>query len=201
MNGTRGRVAAINRANGKAIEAFASSGQRVASSGPTPRDFAMDGFGIESIARAISLLTEIRKVQENDEGPMLNEVSCPCVRRLDGRHWQRESWRRVVRDRPDDDQGDRCKRQVTAEKGKWLKEDIKKAKISVEGADVDITKVVLHWNNAKDDTITGIGVVKWGGFTAEKDAPGHEATLMSVAVEYKILNNATSATIKVWGYD
>ena len=91
--------------------------------------------------------------------------------------------------------------QVTAEKGKWLKEDIKKAKISVEGADVDITKVVLHWNNAKDDTITGIGVVKWGGFTAEKDAPGHEATLMSVSVEYKILNNATSATIKVWGYD
>ena len=93
------------------------------------------------------------------------------------------------------------KAEIKAEKGKWLKEDIKKAKISVEGADVDITKVVLHWNNAKDDTITGIGTVKWGGFTAEKDAPGHEATLMSVAVEYKILNNAPSATIKVWGYD
>src|SRR5438045_1909645 len=69
--------------------------------------------------------------------------------------------------------------EVTAEKGKWLKEDIKKAKISVEGADVSISKVVLHWNNAKDDTITDIGTVKWGGFTAEKDAPGHEATLMS----------------------
>jgi len=91
--------------------------------------------------------------------------------------------------------------EVTAEKGKWLKEDIKKAKISIEGADVAISKVVLHWNNAKDDTITNIGTVKWGGFTAEKDAPGHEATLMSVAVEYKILNNAPSATIKVWGYD
>ena len=91
--------------------------------------------------------------------------------------------------------------EVTAEKGKWLKEDIKKAKISVEGADVDITKVVLHWNNAKDDEISNIGVVKWGGFTAEKDAPGHEATLMSVAVSYKILNNAPSATIKVWGFD
>jgi len=91
--------------------------------------------------------------------------------------------------------------EVTAEKGKWLKEDIKKAKISVEGADVDITKVVLHWNNAKDDTIENIGVVKWGGFTAEKDAPGHEATLMSVAVSYKIQGNAPSATIKVWGFD
>ena len=91
--------------------------------------------------------------------------------------------------------------EITAEEGKWKKEDIKKAKISVEGADVEITKVVLHWNNARDDTITNIGVVKWGGFTAEKDAPGHEATLMSVAVQYKILNNAPSATIKVWGYD
>ena len=91
--------------------------------------------------------------------------------------------------------------EVTAEKGKWLKEDIKKAKISVEGADVEITKVVLHWNNARDDTIENIGVVKWGGFTAEKDAPGHEATLMSVAVSYKIQGNAPSATIKVWGFD
>jgi hypothetical protein len=88
-----------------------------------------------------------------------------------------------------------------AEGDKWVKEDIKKAKISVEGADVEITKVVLHWNNARDDTISNVGVVKWGGFTAEKDAPGHEATLMSVAVQYKILNNAPAATIKVWGYD
>ena len=91
--------------------------------------------------------------------------------------------------------------EITAEEGKWKKEDIKKAKISVEGADVEITKVVLHWKARPDDTITNIGVVKWGGFTAEKDAPGHEATLMSVAVQYKILNNAPAATIKVWGYD
>jgi hypothetical protein len=91
--------------------------------------------------------------------------------------------------------------EITAEGDKWLKEDIKKAKISVEGADVEIAKVVLHWNNARDDTVSNVGVVKWGGFTAEKDAPGHEATLMSVAVQYKILNNAPAATIKVWGYD
>ena len=90
---------------------------------------------------------------------------------------------------------------ITAEEGKWKKEDIKKTKISVEGADVEITKVVLHWNNARDDTITNIGVVKSGGSTPEKDAPGHEATLMSVTVEYKILKNEPSATIKVWGYD
>ena len=90
---------------------------------------------------------------------------------------------------------------ITAEEGKWKKEDIKKVKLSIEGADVQITKVVLHWNNARDDTITNVGVVKSGGSTAEKDAPGHEATLMSVAVQYKILNDALQATIKVWGYD
>ena len=90
---------------------------------------------------------------------------------------------------------------ITAEEAKWKKEDIKKVKLSVEGADVEITKVVFHWNNARDDTITNIGVVKSGGSTPEKDAPGHEATLMSVTVEYKILKNEPSATIKVWGYD
>jgi hypothetical protein len=91
--------------------------------------------------------------------------------------------------------------EITAEGDKWLKEDIKKTKLSVEGADVEITKVVLHWKMRPDDTISNIGVVKWGGFTAEKDAPGHEATLTGVTVQYKILNNAPSATIKVWGYD
>ena len=38
--------------------------------------------------------------------------------------------------------------EIKAEAGKWLKEDVKKTKISVEGADVEISKVVLHWNNA-----------------------------------------------------
>jgi hypothetical protein len=90
---------------------------------------------------------------------------------------------------------------IKAEEGKMWKEDIKKTKISVEGADVEITKVVLRWKGKKDDTITKVGVVKSGGTTAEKDAPGREATLMSVAVQYKILNSKPTATIKVWGYD
>ena len=90
---------------------------------------------------------------------------------------------------------------IKAEEGKMWKEDIKKTKISVEGADVEITKVVLRWKGRKDDTITKVGVVKSGGATAEKDAPGREATLMSVGVQYKILNNKPTATIKVWGYD
>ena len=71
----------------------------------------------------------------------------------------------------------------------------------VEGADVEITKVVLHWKARPDDTITNVGVLKSGGQTAPADAPGHEATLMSVAVQYKILDNAPTATLKVWGFD
>ena len=91
--------------------------------------------------------------------------------------------------------------EIKAEEGKMWKEDIKKTKISVEGADVEITKVVLRWKGRKDDTITKVGVVKSGGSTAEKDAPGREATLLSVAVQYKILNSKPTATLKVWGYD
>lgn len=91
--------------------------------------------------------------------------------------------------------------EIKAEAGKMWKEDIKKTKISVEGADVEITKVVLRWKGKKDDTITKVGVVKSGGQTAEKDAPGREATLTSVAVQYKILDNKPTATVKVWGYD
>jgi len=90
---------------------------------------------------------------------------------------------------------------VAAEEGKMWKEDIKKAKISVEGADVEITNVVFHWKGRKDETVSNVGVVKSGGQTAEKDAPGHESTLLSVAVQYRILNNKPTALLRVWGYD
>ena len=91
--------------------------------------------------------------------------------------------------------------EIKAEAGKFWKEDIKKTKISVEGADVEITKVVLRWKGKKDETITNVGTVMSGGQTAEKDAPGREATLLSVGVQYKILGNKPTATLKVWGYD
>ena len=90
---------------------------------------------------------------------------------------------------------------ITAEDAKWIKEDVKDVKISVEGADVEITKVVLHWNNRPDETVWNVGTVKAGGQTAAKSAPGHEGTLGSVTVNYKILGGATTAKIKVWGYD
>jgi hypothetical protein len=90
---------------------------------------------------------------------------------------------------------------ITAEEAKWIKEDVKDVKISVEGADVEISKVVLHWNNRPDETVWTVGTVKAGGQTAAKSAPGPEGTLGSVTVNYKILGGATTATIKVWGYD
>ena len=86
-------------------------------------------------------------------------------------------------------------------RGSMEEEGIKQAKISVEGADVEITKVVLHWDNRRDDTIMNVGVVKSGGETAAKDAPGRKGRLTSVAVQYKILNDAPTATVKVWGFD
>ena len=88
--------------------------------------------------------------------------------------------------------------EIKGEEGKTFKEDVKRAKISVEGADVEITNVVFHWRSGKNETISNVGVVKAGGETAAKDAPAREATLMSVSVQYKILNNKPTATVKVW---
>jgi hypothetical protein len=90
---------------------------------------------------------------------------------------------------------------ITAEDAKWIKEDVKDVRLSVEGADVEISKVVLHWNNRQDETTWNVGTLKAGGQTAAKSAPGHEGTLGSVTVQYKILNNAPTAKLKVWGYD
>ena len=91
--------------------------------------------------------------------------------------------------------------EIKAEEGKTWKEDVKRAKLSVEGADVQITNVVFHWKGGKNETIPNVGVVKAGGETAAKDAPTREATLLSVSVQYKILDNKPTATVKVWGYD
>ena len=83
---------------------------------------------------------------------------------------------------------------------RWAK-DVKQVKISVEGADVEITSLVLGWDNRRDDTLKDVGVLKSGGQTAPKDAPGRKGRLTSVTVQYKILNNAPTATLKVWGFD
>ena len=90
--------------------------------------------------------------------------------------------------------------EIKSEGGRWAK-DVKQTKISAEGADVEISKLVLQWDNRPDDTLTNVGVVKAGGQTAPKDAPGRKGRLKGVTVQYKILGDAPTATLKVWGYD
>ena len=89
---------------------------------------------------------------------------------------------------------------ITSE-GNRRDKNVKQVKLSVEGADVQITNVVLHWDNRKDDTLKDVGLVKSGGQTAAKDAPGMKARLTSVSVQYKIVGNASTANVKVWGFD
>lgn len=83
--------------------------------------------------------------------------------------------------------------------GRWSK-DVKKVKLSVEGADVQMIKVVLGWDNRADDTLA-VGTVKAGRETAPKDAPGLKGRLKSIKIQYKILGKAPTATVKIWGYD
>ena len=52
--------------------------------------------------------------------------------------------------------------EIKAEGNRWQK-DVKQVKLSVEGADVKITSVVLGWDNRKDATLTGVGTLKAGG--------------------------------------
>ena len=89
---------------------------------------------------------------------------------------------------------------IKSEGGRWEK-DVKQVKVSVEGADVQITNLVLHWDNRKDDTLKDVGTLKSGGQTAAVNAPGLKGRLKSVTVQYKILGGAPTADLKVWGYD
>ena len=89
--------------------------------------------------------------------------------------------------------------EIKTEGSRW-KKDVKKVKLSVEGADVQMIKVVLGWDNRADDTMA-VGTVKAGGETAPKDAPGLKGRLTSVKIQYKILGKAPTATVKIWGFD
>jgi len=90
--------------------------------------------------------------------------------------------------------------EIKTQGNRWQK-DVKQVKLSVEGADVEITSVVLGWDNRKDDTMSNVGTLKAGGQTAATDAPGRKGRLKSVKIQYKILGDKPTATVKVWGYD
>ena len=90
--------------------------------------------------------------------------------------------------------------EIKSQGGRWQK-DVKQVKLSVEGADVQITSVVLGWDNRKDATLTDVGTLKAGGQTAPTDAPGRKGRLTWVKIQYKILGDAPTATVKVLGFD
>ena len=71
--------------------------------------------------------------------------------------------------------------EIQAQGNRWQK-DVKQVKLSVEGADVQITSVVLGWDNRKDTTLT-VGTIKAGGQTAATDAPGRKGRLTSVKIQ------------------
>ena len=89
--------------------------------------------------------------------------------------------------------------EIQAQGNRWQK-DVKQVKLSVEGADVQITSVVLGWDNRKDTTLT-VGTLKDGGQTAATDAPGRKGRLTSVKIQYKILGDKPTATVKILGLD
>jgi hypothetical protein len=78
---------------------------------------------------------------------------------------------------------------------------VKKIRLRVEQADVEITKLVLRYRMKRDEEITNIGVVKAGGETTPFDAPGLKANLNSATVTYKILGDKETAVIKILGFD
>ncbi|HEV8418312.1 MAG TPA: hypothetical protein VGQ43_06155 [Candidatus Udaeobacter sp.] len=89
--------------------------------------------------------------------------------------------------------------EIKTEGGRF-KKDVKQVRLAVEGADVQMIKVVLGWDNRADDTLA-VGTVKAGGMTAPKDAPGRKGRLKSVKLQYKILGNKPTATVKIMGLD
>ena len=85
--------------------------------------------------------------------------------------------------------------------GGRMQKDVKQVKLSVDGADVELKKVVLHWDNRADDTLTNLGVLKACCSPPPQDAPGRKGWLTAVTVEYTIVGEAPTALVKVWGYD
>ena len=85
---------------------------------------------------------------------------------------------------------------IKSEGGRWDK-DVKQVKISVEGADVTVSKLVLSWDNRRDDTVDDVGTLKSGGQTAPFNAPGIKGRLTSATIYYSIQGDKPSATLKV----
>ena len=60
--------------------------------------------------------------------------------------------------------------EIKTEGGRW-KKDVKQVRLAVEGADVQMIKVVLGWDNRADDTLA-VGTVKAGGHDGSEGCSG-----------------------------
>ena len=76
-------------------------------------------------------------------------------------------------------------------------QNVKEVKVSVDGADVNIRKLVLHWNNANDKEVTDIGLLKAGGSSLPIEAPGRKAQLTGATVTYEVTGD--TAVLKLSG--
>ena len=85
--------------------------------------------------------------------------------------------------------------------GGRMPKDVQQVKLRVDGADVELQKVVLQGDNRADETLTTLGVLKAGGSTPPQDAPGRQGRRTAVTVESKIVGDAPTAMVQVWGYD
>src|SRR5947207_4715827 len=88
--------------------------------------------------------------------------------------------------------------EIKTEGNRWQK-DVKQIKLSVEGADVKITSVVLGWDNRKDATLTNLGTLKAGGQTAATDAPGRKGRLQSVKLRSEIPGDKRTPPVHALG--
>ena len=71
--------------------------------------------------------------------------------------------------------------EIKSSGGRW-KKDVKQVRLAVEGADVQMTKIVLRWDNRPDTTLAG-GTIKAGGQTAPTDAPGRKGRLTATVIQ------------------
>jgi hypothetical protein len=55
--------------------------------------------------------------------------------------------------------------------GGRMQKDVTQVQLRVDGADVELKKVVLPWANRADDILTNLGILKAGGSTPSQDAP------------------------------
>ena len=85
---------------------------------------------------------------------------------------------------------------IKSEGSRWDK-DVKQVKLSVEGADMQVANVVLHWDDREDDAFDQCRRRQVGGTNCCEGCSRIKARLTSVTVQYKILGGAPSANVRL----